>query len=283
MIVMTNWYWYKESDKELRGPVNGETLEAKVDSGELERQDKVWKDGYDGWVRASSISGLFPVPPPIDNAHQLSRAARCDDSPGRFDDSQRTSPEEQTQSQELTRSPFPPTSKGTDYKSDARSSGDTAYPNEEESTSPELQGVGGWLTFFCVALTILGPLISLSQMATNWEVAQPAFDLLPILESAVWIENVGVSAIVIYGFVVGVYIWQGHENGKAMAKRYLIIRLLAFVLLEVLVMGMLSGLPGEVYSVLAEELIAALFREGIFFGVWFTYFKLSKRVANTYG
>lgn len=120
-------------------------------------------------------------------------------------------------------------------------------------------------------------------MVSSWEEAKPAFDLFPMLESAIWLENAIIAAILVYGFITGVMIWSGNENGKVLAERYLQIRLSAFVLVELLLLGMLSDLPGEVYAALVGGVFGALFREAIFFGVWYAYFKKSKRVAATYG
>ena len=62
---MTSWFWHKEYDTEPHGPVDDATLKEMARSGKLQRQDKVWKEGLNEWVIASSIPNLFAVPPPI--------------------------------------------------------------------------------------------------------------------------------------------------------------------------------------------------------------------------
>ena len=72
-----------------------------------------------------------------------------------------------------------------------------------------LSGVGGWLTFFCVGLTILGPLWSISQLTSTWEKAMPALNRFPVLKLAVAFETGGSVILMIYGFIVGSSIWGG--------------------------------------------------------------------------
>ena len=144
-------------------------------------------------------------------------------------------------------------------------------------------GVGGWLVFFCVALTILGPLFSLGRMTIYWEEAEPAFARYPSLRTAVYFESVGLAFILLYGFVVGCMIWGGNPSGKRLAKQYLLIRLFGFIVIEVITLLLMSSLPPQAVSAMLGGIVGAVFREGFYFLVWWLYFKKSKRVRNTYG
>jgi len=144
-------------------------------------------------------------------------------------------------------------------------------------------GVGGWLVFFCVGLTILGPLFSLGQMGNGWEQAQPAFSRFPAIKSVLIWEYLGSSAILIYGFIVGCMIWSGSSQGRAIARRFLLIRLFGFIGVEVIAINMMVGLPSDVTTAGIVGVGGALIREVVYFIIWWLYFKMSKRVRNTYG
>jgi len=145
------------------------------------------------------------------------------------------------------------------------------------------KGLGGWLVFFCVALTILGPLLSLGQMVTTWEQSEPAFGRFPSIKSAMILENFSLAALLVYGFIVGCIIWGGNPEGKKLAKQYLLIRLVAFFGIEMVAIMMISDLPFEILAAGVGGVIGAGFREVLFFLIWWFYFKKSKRVRNTYG
>lgn len=144
-------------------------------------------------------------------------------------------------------------------------------------------GIGGWLVFFCVGLTILSPLFSLAQMVGGWEQAEPAFSRFPTIKSVLIWENLGTSVILIYAFIVGCMIWSGNPQGRAIARRFLLIRLFGFIGIEIIAIVMIRDLPSEIITAGIGGVVGALFREGLYFTLWWFYFKKSKRVRNTYG
>jgi len=149
------------------------------------------------------------------------------------------------------------------------------------ATGPK--GVGGWLVFFCVGLTILGPLYSLGQISMNWEKAQPAFAQFPNLKTAVMWENAGSIALLIYGFIVGCMIWSGNPNGREIAKKFLLIRLFGFIGIEFITVVIMGDMPSQVVASVIGAAIGAVFANLVVFLIWWFYFKKSKRVRNTYG
>lgn len=160
-------------------------------------------------------------------------------------------------------------------------------PQTEQSSSKTTSGptgVGGWLVFFCVGLTILGPLFSLGQMGNGWEQAQPAFSRFPAIKSVLICEYLGSTAILIYGFIVGCMIWSGSSKGRVIARRFLLIRLFGSIVFEVIAINMMvRWLPLEIARAGTVGMIGALIREVVYFTIWWLYFKMSKRVRNTYG
>lgn len=155
-------------------------------------------------------------------------------------------------------------------------------PSTHAAVATGPKGVGGWLVFFCVGLTILGPLFSLGQITANWERSQPAFDQFPDLKTAVMWENTGLVALLIYGFIAGCMIWSGSSNGRAMAKRYLLVRLFGFIGVEFIMVVIMGDMPSQVFTTVIGATVGAVFREIIYFLIWWFYFKKSKRVRNTY-
>lgn len=152
----------------------------------------------------------------------------------------------------------------------------------KEKPSDNLKGVKGWLLFFCITLTILGPLYGISYLYNNWSMTQTSIiELVPGLELSFWLGNFAISALMIYGIFVGVKIWNGIENGKSLALKYLKVKLITIVSLEVITLLMLIG-ESSMITIFIELTLIVIFSELVFFGVWYSYFKKSKRVKNTY-
>jgi hypothetical protein len=126
----------------------------------------------------------------------------------------------------------------------------------------DLQGVGGWLLFFCIGLVILGPVWLLSQVST------PGSDLAGIVLAL---------ARTAFGLVVGIFVWN--------------VRQVAFTLLwiyfGVIVVYSLLGILGSI--TLANEgqseplAVAYSIRSIVYVVIWFFYFRKSQRVRATFG
>ena len=149
-------------------------------------------------------------------------------------------------------------------------------------------GVGGWLAFFCVGLTILSPLFALVSMANNWSQSEPAFGKSPILKSVLLWENFGSIGLLIYGFIVGCIVWSGNPRGRSIARQFLLIELFGYIGVELIGLLMMRGLPmrglpSEVVAGGVGGLVVAVFTAVVQFLIWWFYFKKSKRVRNTYG
>jgi len=147
----------------------------------------------------------------------------------------------------------------------------------------EKSGVGGWLLFFCIQLVILGPLFSSGKLYNEWELSQPVFENYPALRNVVLFENIGSALLLAYGFFAGLSIWKGESNGRKVARIYLLFRLFGMVLIEFIALVMMGDLPSVVLESVFAALAGVAFREGVYFLVWWLYFKFSKRVRNTYG
>jgi uncharacterized protein DUF4339 len=117
------------------------------------------------------------------------------------------------------------------------------HPVRRSLTKEPPRGIGGWLLFFCVSLTILGPLLAIYQINENWTRALPAFQAFPALKVPILVENWGNVALVLYGFIVGCLIWNGVPSGKYLAQEFLILRFLLFIGMELLTLSFVRDLP----------------------------------------
>jgi len=125
----------------------------------------------------------------------------------------------------------------------------------------DLQGVRGWLLFFCISLTVLGPLFALSQVTA--------------LSTEDAVGSILELARAVYGLVVGIFLW----NVRPEAFRLLWIYFALVVLLGVLGIIGFATAPGEVKS---EGLIQSI-RSIIYALIWYAYFHNSVRVRSTFG
>ena len=73
------------------------------------------------------------------------------------------------------------------------------------------RGIGGWLLYFCIELTIVGPLVWLGRMGRKLYAA--GFRLFPSITLAVMWESFGFSLLVIYSVAVG-WIIGGWGRGR---------------------------------------------------------------------
>lgn len=218
-------------------------------SGELSGDELAWQPGMAEWGRLSTIPGIIsqhPPPLPPEIPPPIRRQTTASISPMAY----------HTHAIHTTQSTEP----GQRYK-----------------------GVGGWLLFFCVGLTILGPLSSLGQMAYDWKQLQIIFVIYPAIKSAAIWENFGSSIILIYGFIVGCTIWSGSLQGRLIASRFLLFRVSGFLIMELIALSIIGDLPHHVIAATAGGMVVPIVREIAFFAIWWSYFNNSKRVRNTYG
>lgn len=91
-ILMSNAsdkIWYVRKGIKKLGPFSNAEMRGLASSGKLVPEDMIWKDGLDGWVKASKLKGVFPVqsqvqevsPPPIESEPETSNE-RSDTSSG---------------------------------------------------------------------------------------------------------------------------------------------------------------------------------------------------------
>lgn len=152
-------------------------------------------------------------------------------------------------------------------------------PLTSEQTDSKLVGVDGLLLFFCISSTIFAPLWSLYNFSRSIYIV----DQLSLIDTNAhlfygWYVIVG-FAVVIYGMVIGILVWNRRAGIKSAAVRSVPIRYVSLLVCEFLWLFYFKSvapnvdLTGDAVSVLLANLIGMIF--------WLLYLTRSKRVKNT--
>ena len=127
---------------------------------------------------------------------------------------------------------------------------------------PELVGVGGWLGWFCVVITVISPAIVLVGTFSE-----------PSVYSAI---DVGLAAFSIF---TGVSIWKVSSRALKLTKILLITQFCLGALL-VLAQMLESSSATSSHSSSSDPTGVRMLVGCV---IWFSYFKKSKRVKATFG
>jgi len=141
-------------------------------------------------------------------------------------------------------------------------------------------GVGGWLLLLCFALTIGSPLSTLYSLITSYNELSPLFDLYPGLKKLLYIDGSLSAVVMFFGIRAGISLWTIKQNAVKIAKNYFWIFMAYSV--AAIFLPFLAGLPSEMNGALTQEVIVAFAKSLMFFGVWYSYLNVSKRVKATY-
>jgi hypothetical protein len=128
----------------------------------------------------------------------------------------------------------------------------------------DLQGVGGWLLFFCIATTILTPLRVFNTFFTS--PAAPQFDAGTMV----------IAAIAVFGVIVGVTIWTRSALAIPLLRVFFLV-MGGWALFNLSVLLAVGSRAVDELTVLAHV------RTLIFVAVWAAYFHNSERVRATLG
>jgi hypothetical protein len=172
------------------------------------------------------------------------------------------------------------------FSGDAKPAGDdpaTVRGGEAGTERPDLVGVGGWLLFFCVSLTILAPIVMLISVAVT--IAQwPTSNVLsryPGLGLALALEIIGSFCLTIFAVIAGCRLWQVRPGAVALAKQYLVAQLILTITLP-FIEAVMAGLPADANAAMAIESVKGFAGSLIAFLIWFNYLNKSVRVRVTF-
>src|SRR5215468_12784381 len=147
-------------------------------------------------------------------------------------------------------------------------------------TGPKYKGVGGWLLFFCLSLTVFSPLITIVTLTASYTEAFQLLDRFPGVMAITVIDtflSLGVMAFSVYA---GVSLWRLKPGAVQTAKRYLMC-LLAYAAVTS-ILPFMSGLPSDVNETLIAEVIKDASRKFFYVAIWYAYLNKSKRVMATF-
>lgn len=142
------------------------------------------------------------------------------------------------------------------------------------------KGVGGWLLFFCISLTILSPLTSLVSYTNNFNQIESLFIQFPGLKTVSYIDIILISCIMIFSVYAGIALWSIKKDAVKIAKTYLMTFLVYIIISSIL--PFLAGLPSSVNDAMITPTVTSAIRSIIYFGIWNSYLNKSKRVMATY-
>lgn len=153
------------------------------------------------------------------------------------------------------------------------------------NTHPEndsLSGVGGWLLFLCISLTIITPIVTILSIVFFWIEVSPFFLINTQLCTATYFY-IGMRILICaYGIHAGSQLWMTAPDGLNLAKTFLWISL-AFGVFADFMFVFFSNL--EATPDLPDfglEMVAGAIKSPINFALWYGYLKKSKRVRNTF-
>lgn len=140
------------------------------------------------------------------------------------------------------------------------------------------KGVGGWLLWLCIGLTILGPLISFGALSEEYRAAEQYSLQVPGLMTYVTIECILGALLAVFGFYAGVALWRIRPHAVGAARTYFLLSVVYQVLMISLVP--FAGFPSRMQDVLISQgvrnTIAAM---GICL-IWISYLNRSDRVKK---
>jgi magnesium-transporting ATPase (P-type) len=150
-----------------------------------------------------------------------------------------------------------------------------AYP------TGELRGIGGWLMFLVLCLTIFGPIASFFAVIYLLASAGEVSNTHPEIVSFITVLLLLILANAIWGLVVGVRLWKVRLGAATRAKQYFLWGSTAFSVIT----GFLPVIMLPPADQVDQAVPAAILRSAIGVGfaiLWYFYFTKSRRVANTF-
>lgn len=144
----------------------------------------------------------------------------------------------------------------------------------------QLKGVGGWLLFLILSLSIFSPLVTLYNLVTGYEQSSRYFDRLPALLTIERIDILLSTVLMCLSIYAGILLWTIRPNAVKVAKSVLLLFIAYCVVIAIVVT--VSGLPAQVAGFLVGYMVPVFIQKVIFVVVWFSYLHKSRRVQATY-
>jgi hypothetical protein len=146
----------------------------------------------------------------------------------------------------------------------------------QTSADSGLKGVGGWLLFLCVMLTVVNPLLIGITLANEiYTVVQREY-VEDWLWRLVWAEMILGSLVILFGVYAGMALWKVRPHAVQFALTYIVILPLYVIALEVVAIVVVPNATALSFDGVAigRSLVGAI--------IWMAYLQRSVRVRNTY-
>jgi hypothetical protein len=137
----------------------------------------------------------------------------------------------------------------------------------------DLKGVGGFLLVFCIFLTILWPLWTLSQYAFRYSLHRFAF----LAANVLWLLRT------VFGIAVGVSLWMESRSALMLLRIYFVVATILVVWSIVSFATFVTHYAGALRSGLIVPWITASLPYTLFLVLGIAYFARSERVRATFG
>ncbi|MGH8551018.1 MAG: DUF2569 family protein, partial [Methylococcales bacterium] len=157
---------------------------------------------------------------------------------------------------------------------------DSTPASSSETVESSYKGVGGWLLFLCLSLTIFNPLGALLKFFSTIQEISKYGSTMPNLSGMVVIDGILSAVLMIFSVNAGLALWRVQPEAVQLAKRFLLV-VLAYQAVAVVLVFMM--VPTTVSSNrLADAIVPEIARALFYFTVWYSYLSVSKRVRATY-
>jgi len=153
----------------------------------------------------------------------------------------------------------------------------TEYNSEQLG---KYKGVGGWLLLLCFALTINSPLRTLYNLSTSYYETSLYFEEFPGLQNLLYIDGFLSVLLMVFSIRAGIALWSIKPGAVKIAKNYFLI-FLGYSVIAVF-LPFTAGLPSEANDAMIPEVAKGTIQSLFFFGIWYSYLNVSKRVKATY-
>jgi hypothetical protein len=148
------------------------------------------------------------------------------------------------------------------------------------AVEPRYKGVGGWLFFLCLNLTVLFPLRTLGSLADSFGKSSRYFDRFPGLRAIALIDALLSVGLIAFSIYAGVGLWSIRRGAVRTAKRYFQCYLgYAFIAAA---LPFMAGLPSAANDSLIFAAVKSAGGGLVSFSIWNSYLNKSERVKATY-
>ena len=242
--------WYVARGSEQIGPITHLELLAFAEQGELRADDQVWHPGLADWQRVSDVPGLLQ-PPKVATAH-----ASPPPPP------QPSTPETQA----------PPRQSSPENNHIAGASRD----------DPKLVGVGGWLLFFCLSLTVFAPMLILAELGRSFEEMRRYSASIAGFESFHQALIVMSLMLALASVWVGVTVWRQRLGAHILASHFLLTTF-GLACVAPFAIFLFVNVPSDNVGAVIAGAVPDILKSAFSTLIWYLYLKRSKRVVATFG